>query len=156
MSGFGLIFDKGQLSKKRVAAFFFEKSEVNFSPFWLHRHRTKCRLKNLISLLETPGNFTYLWWFSKKNINFKLAKIGIVQKIRETDFVQNSSLFVQMKIVDELSIVNTWKGCQKKAHVIFLLPVSKIFKIHPYLTVLSSKAIVALILGLPVYRLVIL
>ena len=43
-----------------------------------------------------------------------------MQKIRENDFVQNlwtffRSLFVQMKIVDELSIVHTWKGSQKKA-----------------------------------------
>ena len=58
------------------------------------------------------------------------------------------SLFVQMKIVDELSIVHTWKGCQKKAHVIFLLPVSKIsIHIWPFY---RQKAIIALILGLPV------
>ena len=42
--------------------------------------------------------------------------------------------------MDDLSTVQTWKEPQKKPNVIFLLPVSKIFKIHPYLTVLSSKS----------------
>ena len=78
--------------------FFFEKNEVNFSPFWLHRYRTKCSTQNLITLLETPDNFTYLWWFSKKNINFKSAKIGIVQKIRENDFVQNLVTFFSLAL----------------------------------------------------------
>ena len=34
----------------------------------------------------------------KNNINFKLAKIGIVQKIRENDFVQNLVTFFSLAL----------------------------------------------------------
>ena len=53
-----------------------------------------------------------------------------------------------MKIVDELSTVQIWKGNQKKAYVIFLLPVLNILKTIHIWPFYRQKAIFELILGL--------
>ena len=81
-----------------------------------------------------------------KSFFTKKSAKTILSKICELFF---RTVFVQMKIADKLFIVQTWKGYQKKIQVICLLPVSKIFKIHQHLTVLSSKSYRCVFFGTP-------
>ena len=82
-----------------------------------------------------------------------LAKIGNVQKIRENDFDRNLWTFFSLTLRSNedggQTIYRTNLKKRKKAYVIFLLPVSKILKIHPYLTVLSSKSYRCVNFGTP-------
>ena len=81
------------LSEKRVALLFLEKNGVNFFPFWLHKYRTNCSTQNLITLKKNSWQFYMFMVIFKKSANFNLAEIGILQKIRENDWVQICGLY---------------------------------------------------------------